>query len=59
MELIEKQYDWAKVWRLITPYKSYRNHHFYEKLGYKKVSEIQPNPDNVFKIFKYIKEIVN
>ena len=59
MELIEKQYDWAKMWRLVTPYKSYRNHHFYEKFGYTKVSEIQPDPDEAFKVFEYIKEIGN
>jgi len=46
------------VWRLVTPYKAYRNHHFYEKFGYTKVSEIQPDPDNEFKVFEYIKEIV-
>ena len=34
LELIEKQYSWAKSWSLITPYKSYRNHYFYEKYGY-------------------------
>ena len=58
MVLIEKQYDWAKVWRLVTPYKSYRNHHFYEKFGYTKIREIQPDPDKAFKVFEYVKEIV-
>ena len=59
IDLIENKYGWAKVWRLVTPYKSYQNHHFYGKFGYKKVSEIQPDPDKAFKLFEYIKEIVN
>lgn len=59
MELIQKRYEWAKVWKLVTPYKSYLNHNFYEKFGYKKVREIQPDPDSTFKLFEYIKEIVN
>ncbi|MFT5727128.1 MAG: GNAT superfamily N-acetyltransferase [Desulforhopalus sp.] len=59
MELIEKKYSNAKTWALVTPYKAYRNHHFYEKLGYLKVGEVQPDPHNEFKIFKYKKEILS
>ncbi len=57
MALIEKQYNKAKVWTLVTPYKAYRNHHFYEKFGYTKVGEIQPDPNNPFKVFEYKKEV--
>ncbi len=57
MELIEKKYSNARTWALVTPYKAYRNHHFYEKFGYSKVGEIQPDPNNEFKVFKYKKEI--
>jgi GNAT superfamily N-acetyltransferase len=57
MELIEKKYSKAIIWALVTPYKSYRNHHFYEKIGYSKVGELQPDEKNEFKIFKYKKEI--
>lgn len=57
MELIEKKYSNAKNWVLVTPYKAYRNHHFYEKCGYSKVGEVQPDPNNEFKIFRYRKEI--
>lgn len=31
--------EW-NIWRLITPEQSYRNRHFYEKLGYQNVGEI-------------------
>jgi GNAT superfamily N-acetyltransferase len=57
MELMEKKYSSAKVWALVTSYKAYRNHHFYEKFGYLKNGEIQPDPSNEFKVFKYRKEI--
>lgn len=59
MELIEKKYSNARIWVLVTPYKAYRNHHFYEKIGYSKVGEVQPDPNNEFKIFKYKKETVS
>jgi ribosomal protein S18 acetylase RimI-like enzyme len=39
IESIEKDHPGGKYWRLVTPAKSYRNRHFYEKLGYKKVGE--------------------
>ncbi len=39
IKFIEKEITDAKVWELITPFKSYRNHHFYEKLGYTKIGE--------------------
>lgn len=57
LELIEKKYSSARVWILVTPYKAYRNHHFYEKFGYIKVGEVQPDPNIEFKVFKYRKEI--
>jgi GNAT superfamily N-acetyltransferase len=57
MELIEKKYSNARTWALVTPYKAYRNHHFYEKFGYSKVGEVQSDPNNEFKLFKYKKEI--
>ena len=34
IEFIEKNHPDGTVWLLITPEKSYRNRHFYEKLGY-------------------------
>ena len=43
MEYIEKDNPNAVEWSLITPNLSYRNHHFYEKLGYVKVGE-RPEP---------------
>lgn len=58
MELIENKYNSATTWTLVTPYKAFRNHHFYEKLGYLKVNEIQPDPQNLFKVFQYVKEVL-
>jgi GNAT superfamily N-acetyltransferase len=39
IELIEKTYPNVKVWTLDTTQKSPRNHHFYEKNGYRLVGE--------------------
>lgn len=41
IEYFEEQFPHVTKWTLCTPHKSYRNHHFYEKLGYKKVGEHQ------------------
>ncbi|WGV98058.1 GNAT family N-acetyltransferase [Vibrio sp. YMD68] len=57
MRLIEEQYSDIKYWSLLTPYKSYRNHHFYEKLGYKKVGEFQPDASDDFRVFEYSKTL--
>jgi ribosomal protein S18 acetylase RimI-like enzyme len=48
----------AKHWRLDTPEWHTRNHHFYEKLGYKKVGE-QEEPHADFTLRIYQKDIVN
>ncbi|MEZ8741148.1 GNAT family N-acetyltransferase [Photobacterium swingsii] len=53
--LIEQCYPMTKQWSLVTPYKSYRNHHFYEKQGYVKVGELQPEPNDEFRLFQYEK----
>lgn len=53
---LEKEFPQAKRWRLDTPYKSYRNHHFYEKMGYKKIGETEPKEDmGGFYLFLYEK----
>lgn len=55
---IEKEFPQAKRWKLHTPYKNYRNHHFYEKMGYKKVGETLPKEDKGgFYLIKYEKII--
>ncbi|HNW36045.1 MAG TPA: GNAT family N-acetyltransferase [Candidatus Ozemobacteraceae bacterium] len=38
-QYIESEIRDAAEWELITPFKSFRNHHFYEKLGFHKTSE--------------------
>lgn len=57
MRMIEGEFPNAKKWTLETPYQSYRNHHFYEKLGYKKIGESQPDKHNDFKVFIYEKAV--
>lgn len=53
---LEKEFPQAKIWRLDTPYKNYRNHHFYEKMGYKKIGETEPKEDKGgFYLFLYEK----
>ncbi len=56
IEFIENLYPNAKKWSLDTPYQNYRNHYFYEKHGYVKVGEIQPNKKEDFYLFLYEKE---
>lgn len=41
MQYIEQDNPDAEKWSLITPHESFRNHHFYEKMGYEKVGEIK------------------
>lgn len=42
LKLINDEFPHAKKWTLETPFRSYRNHHFYEKHGYKKIHEYSP-----------------
>ena len=56
IQFLEKEFPQAKRWQLDTPYKNYRNHHFYEKMGYKKIDESIPREDkNGFYLFLYEK----
>ncbi|WP_194945110.1 GNAT family N-acetyltransferase [Shewanella sp. TC10] len=55
--LLEQRYSDVRSWSLVTPYKAFRNHHFYQKLGYKKIGEIQPEPNENFWLFEYQKSI--
>lgn len=57
IQLMEEKFSDAKTWFLDTPYLSFRNHHFYEKMGYVKMGEKQPEKDKEFKIFFYEKRI--
>ncbi|GIU53521.1 MULTISPECIES: GNAT family N-acetyltransferase [Shewanella] len=57
INLLEKRYSQIVNWSLVTPYKAFRNHHFYQKLGYKKVGEIQPDINEAFWLFEYQKTI--
>lgn len=51
---LETLYPQMRVWGLDTPYKNYRNHHFYELLGYEKVGETVL--DDTLTLFEYRKE---
>jgi GNAT superfamily N-acetyltransferase len=55
LEFIERKFPDTKKWSLDTPYKSYRNHYFYEKLGYTKIAEEHPEKDKEFVLFIYEK----
>lgn len=48
LEFAEKQFPQVTVWTLDTPYKNYRNHHFYEKHGYRKYGETQPEANGFY-----------
>lgn len=56
IQFLETEYKQVKKWTLDTPYKSYRNHHFYEKMGYVKIKEVHPF-NNEFTLFEYEKII--
>ncbi len=56
MKFIENEFPNTNKWTLETPYLSYRNHHFYEKHGFIKVGETEPDPErNGFYLFLYEK----
>jgi ribosomal protein S18 acetylase RimI-like enzyme len=59
MRFLEHAFPQAKRWSLVTPHKSYRNHHLYEKLGYQKTGEKflgdQPGMAEDFTLFFYEK----
>jgi RimJ/RimL family protein N-acetyltransferase len=57
MKFLFDEYKDADKWTLETPYLSYRNHHFYEKLGFQKVGTTEPEPDG-FHLFLYEKKLV-
>jgi RimJ/RimL family protein N-acetyltransferase len=57
VNFIETTHSHIKKWSLDTPYKSYRNHYFYEKHGYVKVEEFKPEENSDFCLFEYVKEI--
>lgn len=54
LRFIEEEHPEASEWELITPFKSYRNHHVYEKMGYVKVEEYRQS--DVLIMFKYRKQ---
>jgi GNAT superfamily N-acetyltransferase len=62
MIVLEHMFPMIQLWSLHTPYQSYRNHHFYEKLGYRKVGQTDPteHPGAVegFCLWLYEKRIV-
>lgn len=55
IKLVEDYFPDATIWDLDTPHLSFRNHHLYEKLGYKKVGEHKISEH--LTLFDYIKEI--
>jgi len=43
VEFIQKRFPETPIWWVSTPHKSYRNHRFYEKVGFKKVKDLAPD----------------
>lgn len=60
IKFVEEKYNEVKKWTLDTPYLNTRDHRFYEKNGYKKIDEIQPEKGVEFYLFIYekLKKIV-
>jgi len=60
MALLFAAHPEPRPWRLDTPWRSYRNHYFYEKLGFTKVGEITPPyaPDATFRLFEYERKAI-
>ncbi len=58
---LEQAFPQAKRWSLVTPHKSLRNHHFYEKFGYQKTGEKflgnEPGMAKDFTLFIYEKQL--
>jgi ribosomal protein S18 acetylase RimI-like enzyme len=54
MELI---FPRCRRWTVLTPFLSFRNHHFYEKLGYVKIGETEPYLPNGYVLYLYEKRI--
>ena len=57
MEFIENEFSDAKIFSLETPHKSFKNHYFYEKLGYARTGKIEEISENLSLIY-YEKSIV-
>jgi GNAT superfamily N-acetyltransferase len=60
MALVEHHFPDAARWTLLTPYRDFRNHHFYEKLGYRRVDQIRVTEEGLepnFTLFKYEKRV--
>lgn len=55
IEFIEEKYNEVKIWTLDTPYLNTANHRFYERHGYKKIDEIQPQKGVDFYLYIYMK----
>ena len=53
---IENEFNNAQQWNLITPFKSIRNQHFYEKMGYTKIEQYRHSA--VLIMFKYQKNVL-
>lgn len=51
LSLLEKEFPEARRFVLDTPYRSFRNHHFYEKLGFQKFRETLEDPATGFTLF--------
>lgn len=56
MNHLDQKYPEARKWSLLTPYRDFRNHYFYESLGFCKVGELpisRQGMDPDFRLFEY------
>jgi GNAT superfamily N-acetyltransferase len=56
MEMLFDAIPEAVLWKLNTPHRSEKNHHFYEKLGFIKTGETKPD-ETGFYLFNYEKRM--
>ena len=61
LRLLEQHFPHITRWSLHTPHRSYRNRHFYEKMGYRKIGETRiphvPGLVEDFVLFEYERRI--
>jgi GNAT superfamily N-acetyltransferase len=55
VRFMEMLFPRCRRWTVLTPFLSFRNHHFYEKLGYVKIGETEPYLPNGYVLFLYEK----
>lgn len=58
IHFLEEEFSHVVKWSLDTPSVALRNHHLYEKMGYKKVNEMVLDKKTALSLFFYEKEMI-